>query len=477
MGSWTRRNSTFVVSLAVLAAACAVDQSLAPHRRSRETALRQLTGDAFSLPVPANSAAPLEGGVPWFATGIMMRRGVNVRMRMPQTLSATFRAWPEPPPSSGCEVPNLTPPSPGWVAEVTPNYKPQLGPPYEWIGAVRYTITPDAAGTVGSNPQRWGGWNRAADGSWTGVVYHGNESPDSGYLSFERHQLDGECEGWVKYDLSGSQTITVDFPEIQVARTPAFVVPGSTVRFAAVASGFAVAASQWFWEWQGPGGPVQVAACLGQSVCDYAPTASGFVIASAVDAEGFVYRGQSDSVEVVRCPTPDSLLNNPAFRAVLRQALDSSGNYDRATDRFLTVDSARRELAGFVTRNKTTGAVSFRAATIVANTPCSVDYTISVPLTDSLLAVWHTHPFRPGGTWSGAEKLPKNCDPRVAGKQYDPKQSDGDWLTAVSIKRRSYAIDSKYVHVIDGADSVAADSTKWSALKKRYDWNTNKCKW
>lgn len=247
-----------------------------------------------------------------------------------------------------------------------------------------------------------------------------------------------------QYSFSGSGASHSDFVAVEVTVSSQTILEGVTARFTATPRNFQSAVMRVRWRFTIAGQQdVRISSCDDRLSCDYAPPANGVMIAGIEPhANGWAIEGASDTVSVVTCPTPDSLLNDPAFRQVLMTALDSSGKYDRTADKFLTVDSARRELAGFVARNKSTGALTYRNALIARNDPCSVDYSLAYPLTDSLVAIWHTHPFKPGGTWSVGEKLPANCG-RPAGTVYDPAPSPDDWRSAIKVRAKSYMIDAK----------------------------------
>ena len=278
------------------------------------------------------------------------------------------------------------------------------------LGVVSYTITPDAAGTVGSNPQRWGGWARAADGSWTGVRYHGNESPDSGYLSFERHRLDGECEGYIKYDLSGSQTITIDFPEIQVTRSATAVPPGTSVRFTASASGFVPATGQWSWEWVTMTGVTPVSVCDGASICDYVPVDSGYMMTLAYGTDDQGYRGQSERVlftDPACLPYGDNLLDSAIVRRELEDLLVASNAFNMDF-------SARRERASFVYRNPDGTYRVERVQTQLRVCGGEVDTPYSQLSDPTLVAFLHSHPFNDGDV-APCEDGPKQYPPHAQG--------------------------------------------------------------
>ncbi|HJU75618.1 MAG TPA: hypothetical protein VJ717_17875 [Gemmatimonadaceae bacterium] len=290
----------FALICALALSACADEDTTAPRRSSKlellPNATHQLVGGTFSLPIPGTSAAPQLGGAPWHATGFKVIRGVNVRVSMPSTMTATYNT---PPPENWTCIPPYVP-----NGDVNPGFNPFPG--QSLLGTIGYTITPDAAGTVGSNPTVYGSWTQVSGGGWAGVAYHGSESPDSGYLSFRRHELDGQCNSFVKYTLAGDQTITVDFPEIQVIPDRAFILSGASVHFAASASGFSPAANTWAWTWKTGTGSVNVSGCQ-SSQCDYSPSTTGYMLVAATGTDNLVYGGQSGSVTVVTGPGAISL--------------------------------------------------------------------------------------------------------------------------------------------------------------------------
>ncbi len=459
---------------------CVNDDVTSPRRsppigRLVPNATHQLIGGTFGLAVPGNSASPLFGGAPWQATGIRVRRGVNVRSRMPLTFSASYNQ-PPPPESWSCLPWNIP------EGEVNPGRNPLPGPPgQDSLGTVRYTIAPDSAGSIGPNPTLFGaGWNRLPDASWKAVEYMGAQAPDSGFLYFKRYQLDGECFGFVKYNLSGNQAITVDFPEIVVTSNYQFVPQGSSVQFTAAANGFTVASNQWFWKWQPTSGPsIDVGQCLGQATCTYAPAGTGNMLVSALDSDNLLYKGESAAVEIMLCPTPDSIMNHPVMRAALLRALDSS-----------FVDSAphkRRERAGWIYRD-TTRALSdplalqiLPAASQPSTNPCRGSHGGRFPDDPPFVfvAYFHTHPFTAGGPSTAADIIPSNCgSEHGAGGRYRPGPSDDfDWPASDQLNVPGYIIDKDVVQRFDGNDPAAANRARRQFLVETYHWNTATCRW
>ncbi len=469
------------LAAAISLAACSDDPIVAPSRplgQIDSAAAFVLQGGSVSLPVPANSDAPLEGGTPWIATGLVVRRGYNLRMQMPSTMTATLLNIPPPPDSPEACVPWMVPPG-----EVPPSGQTwPFGIPS--LGRVINRITQDSGGSTGSQ-EAGVGWNRRSDGSRIGVRYIGRDFPDSGYLSTRREPLDGVCGGHVKYGLSGSQNITVDFPELEVTRNPWFVTAGSPVHFTAVAHGFTPTLSQWTWHWRTDSTNTELLSCAGQSSCDHSPPTGGRMNVFTHDADLLGYEGESDSVEVVPCPTPDSVLNHPKVRKALKASLDSS-NIDSVT-------SARRErILGFYrdTTDASPSDTSVRPLTdslaivvhwatpFAGTTPCRG--VAALPSNASgwvLVRYGHSHPFSGGTDTSSAEIQPTNCGPTPAGAAYLRGPSTDDWNTGISRGVPGFIIDKEEVARFDAANPEASNRRRRPSLVSNYPWNSTTCRW
>ncbi len=459
----------------LVSGACADDEATSPRgptaRGFVPNATHQLTGGTVNLAVPSNSAAPLLGGASWQATPLKVRRGVNVRLSMPSTMTATFNQ-PFPPEPWSC-IPWNVP-----EGEVNPGMNAH--PMVDSLGTVRFTVSGDSAGTVTGNPTFLrGSMSKKSDGSWKAVDYMDTLAPDSGFLYFKRYALDGECNGWVKYILAGSQTITVDFPEIVVTSNHEFVPLGSSVQFTATAVGFSPSSGNWFWSWEPvAGNSVSVGQCLGQTTCTYAPAGTGHMVVLAIDADNLLYKGESAAIEIMPCPTPDSMLNHPKLRQALLQALDSS-----------FVDSAthvRRERAGYVYRDTTRAMwdplalVLFHPVSLPGTTPCTGTFTPPPPNQGpwKLVAYFHTHPFSGGTASTPADIKPANCPPDHRGRRYRPGPSDNaDWPTSDQLNVPGYIIDKEIVEWFDGNAPGASNPALRRSLVKRYHWNTQTCSW
>ena len=456
----------------LLVGACVNDDPASPNRRKvprvASGVSRQLVGGTFSLPVPSNSAAPLLGGAPWQATPYRVYGGYNIRTRMPATMVAAFNQPPPPDPSS-CMPWNVP------EGEVNPSLNPMPG--QQLLGTVRYTLRQDSAGPVGANPTLYGAWNRMPNGSWVGVHYLRADSL-GGFLSFMRNALDGECNGYVKYLLTGDQTITVDFPEILVTSDQAFGPQGTTYTFTAATVGFQTAANQWSWVWQTSVADVAVSQCNGQSVCSYAPSSTGRMRVTAFDAENMSYSGESAVIQVIKCITGDSILDHPGLRTALRRALDSS-NANAPLDQ-------RIERVGFLYRDTTRsysdpGAFQFWIAPVHPNnTPCrGVTATEPAPIPEYVrVAYFHTHPFSSGSSTVAGDILPANCGSDKAGAAYGLVPSDDDWdEVGITPKVPGYIIDKEQVLWFDPTNPLASNKAIRNFLTHPYDWNTTSCSW
>ena len=216
----------------------------------------------------------------------------------------------------------------------------------------------------------------------------------------------------------------------------------------------------------------------GSRTCAFKPTEDGYLVADIGLFEGGV-RARAH-IQVIKCPIQDprdAFLNDPGVRSTLRAALDVSGAFTQP-------DTARRENGGFIVRSKSTGALRTIAAFITSATPCTWAGSASWDTASfALVAMYHVHPFDPGGRVGGADILPSNCG-ALAGQRYvsapssQPAGDPGtDWAQAVLKQVPYYYIDKKRVGVADGRDPAAADQSKWRSLARRYDWNTSSCRW
>lgn len=73
---------------------CEADRPVRPqrvtdNRPSESHSPQRPPSTTVDLPIPANSVAPLNGGTDLIPTGIVVREGLNMRLRMPSTMNVT----------------------------------------------------------------------------------------------------------------------------------------------------------------------------------------------------------------------------------------------------------------------------------------------------------------------------------------------------------------------------------------------------
>jgi hypothetical protein len=426
--------STAVITVAV---ACSEEQLVQPRSATPSGRRGDLDpGGTYTIPVPANMAPPLNGGSSLTPTGIMLPAGSFYRMTIqgPGTIAMT----------DGC----FNPPN-----NVT--YDPNGAP---WKDGTMMVIN----GYVGTAVEGWGFAPSGAD--WVTIRQQSDtvahelslgRTPSSGGLSCDL--------------LSGTQTVVVDFVDAPVTASATTVtVAGQSVHFTSTPQNFTpppTADIAWTFL-PDTGGFSPVAACSGALACDYAPPTSGKMqISIAMDVGGV--QAFSPHIFVLKCPTNDSILDNPKVREGLLLALKLSHSDTTPT-------SARREQGGYVYRDST-GQLNYKITT-VGGDACNVSYTSPA----SAIYIFHTHPFSPqDGFFSSAEMLPNtNCAGMPAGSRYDPDSWGGlspfDWRSSVDKGKPSVVIDRKRLYK---SNPNVTDSTKWADSTKRYDWNTKACKW
>jgi hypothetical protein len=471
------RLTLILMSVGVVLFACDPDKVMRPAelRSIRPTANHsppRPPATSVELPIPSNSGAPLLGGAPTLVPtgGIVVRNGLNMRMRMPTSMISTYNTSMP----SVCHW--------WWVpsGEVSPNgYQPSIQNPA--YGRVYRRMTTDPGGTNSLSDGH--GWNKdIATGTWTSIEYHDALPVDSAYVFLWREKLDGECvqlEGtYIKYFLSGQQQVTIDFPAVDVHADKDYVAQGGTVRFTATPVDFTPGGTfAWSWVWQGGGSSTVLTSCSGLTVCDYAPQQTGDMFVRAPHAPNLTVNGVSDSVDVLKCPTGDSLVDNPIVRQALRRALDSS-YADSATNK-------RRERIGYIYRDTSTGTppalqiATFAAASYTLSNAC---YAVASGPPPSppfvLVAYYHTHPFTSGTNAVAADIKPSNCGPQHSGRAYRAGPSPDDWQTALNLGPvPGYIIDKDRVFRFDATHPNANNPAFRPSLTQRWPWNTAACQW
>lgn len=364
--------------------------------------------------------------------------------------------------------------------EVNPNgYSPALlNPTY---GRVSYHAMSDPGG--GSEWGNVSGWQKdSTDGSWI-HVWDFQALPDSAFLFLKREVTDGVCD-WdgaihVKYFLSGQQLLTIDFPAVEVHADRNYVAQGGSVRFTATPVDFTPGGvGTWTWSWHSAGSYLPVSACAGQTICDYTPQQTGDMYVQAPHAPNWSVNGISDSVDVLKCPTGDTLLDNPIVRKALRRALDSS-YADSATHK-------RRERIGLIYYDTTTNqnpSLRIQPYDVPAYThsdPCRAEFgSLPAPQPPFVpIAYYHTHPFTEGTATVAGDIYPANCGAQLSGRRYRRGPSQPDWTSSRNVLGvPGYIIDKNRVQRFDGTHPFASNPALRRNLIQTWPWNTAACQW
>ncbi|MBC7789634.1 MAG: hypothetical protein H7Z74_06795 [Anaerolineae bacterium] len=268
-----------------------------------------------------------------------------------------------------------------------------------------------------------------------------------------------------EFALSGSTTLTIDILGVNVAASANTVQAGQSIRFTPTSVNFSRTGQiLYFFDTLTSHPQIEVTSCTNLLECDYLPAQSGQMMACLYNEQGYPVCGKSEQINVIKCPTGDTLLDNPVFRSALRKALK-----DSKADSVPT--SVRREVGGYAFFD-TTGLRVVRTET--ASTPCSVNYFAPA----NAVLIFHTHPFNPPEGLSVPDRFPSNCLGGLAGLQYDVNSWGGpspdDWRSSVNFGKPAYIIDKKRIYV---TNPLVSDSTQWRNSTKRFDWNTRRCKW
>jgi hypothetical protein len=479
MRVWGRfRSLCLAGTVAAWFMACDLDRPVRPHVVSRiepsasHGPLRP-AGTTIDLVIPANSAGPLFGGTELLATGIVVREGLNMRMRMPSTMTVTHNL--------GMRIECHW----WWVPQgpLSPNGKTVSGTGVYGEVFARMTTDPGGSNVVHESF----GWTQdTTNGNWTLLTYL---SPffDTAFVFLQRTAMDGECyhdpgEIWIKYFLSGQQNVTIDFPAVDVHADKDFVAQGGSAQFTAGAVDFTPSPNTWAWYWvYGTQSSIQVTACTGQTVCNYAPQQTGTMLVSVRESSTLPVKGLSDTVQVLKCPTGDSLLDHPIVRLKLRRALDSS-----YAD---SVTSKRRERLGLIYRDTTAGRPlsqqisTWEPTSYAQSDPCNA-VVIGLPPPQPpyvLVAYYHTHPFSSGTSASSADIKPNNCSSKHRGRAYRAGPSIEDWTTALTLlpggAKPGYIIDKDEVSKFDAMHPNATNPARRQQLVQQWSWNTAQCSW
>lgn len=468
---WLRRAGRPCLSINLLivlgVSACKNDEPLSPtNQASKPSQLVSLpSGQSFVIPIPPTSF--LDVTPPHYvSSGITVPKGMSASMRFTGVMTAS--------PSPECN-------NPGPTFEMYAS-----GNRFGWIGNLGGGRVGWFIGPISGQGEYLNGWAIYPEGSvdpsgftlpfdsavavWQPDLYDYN-----GEIVFRRDPFYSSCDAGpgppyqIKpaYQLSGNQQVEVDFVTVDVGASKSTVQSNESVTFSAYPINFTPTnptAIYWtFYTEANPRSPIDVESCYGQSNCTFTPPARGRMSVSMLKAGGPV-PGYSATINVIKCPTGDPLLDNPRFRDSLLAALNLSG-----AD--ITPFSARREVGGYL-YNDATGELEIKFSYKDA-TPCG--NTVVRPGTE--LAIFHTHPFNPAEGNLPADTLPFICF-GASGLIYDAEifggPSAGDWRGSVDVGKDIYVIDKKRVYK---TNHLVSDSTKWRDSTKVWDWNTASCKW
>ncbi|MGH7717372.1 MAG: hypothetical protein ACREON_00820 [Gemmatimonadaceae bacterium] len=301
------------------------------------------------------------------------------------------------------------------------------------------------------------------------------------------------------FTITGTHTVTLTpmATKLQLAASRTTVLAGDPVTFTASTidgTGFDVV--EWIWVPDQPadGGPVLMARigdqrepgsgsatlyadggppiCVGPTnPCTEPMLQSGTMYVRAVIhwAAGTVEQA-SVHVDVIPCPTGDSLLDTQWVRDSLRQLLRDS-RPDAAAD------TLKVEQAAFFLRDRTTGALSFHRAPADSANNCMVqgEYEFD-PQRHILVALVHTHPYAPGD-------IILFCGSRFAPLTYRSVGSLADWMLLIDANAqvRPFQTLEPRMYVIDKVNVITLDYTAfWDPTKpiESIDPHTSEeCSW
>jgi len=306
-----------------------------------------------------------------------------------------------------------------WTPTVTPD-----GTPGNEAGAVRVGL---------SGYPEFYNWTHLQNGVL--IAYLSNNQPGTGPVELlaSRRDFNSRCtNSWpdgtttteYQFNITGSTTLTIDVLSAAIAPSAATVAQGQAI--AATATAINVAPGgliTWVFDTTAFAPPIALPACANLTSCTYAPPRSGLLRVSFDDGYG---AGQGPSaaspVYVVRCPTGDSLLDNPVLRIALSQAVKDSW-----AD---SLSEQRREVGGYAFFDSL-GLHTVRTEDSTKYNPCSLSYGVAA----NAVLIFHVHPFNPPEGFRNADILPSNCA-ELAGTRYDVKTFGGlspeDWHASVN---------------------------------------------
>ena len=443
-----RKLATVTVGCLPLALGC--EDALLPDWSPPST-MRSLQGPLphgiqFSVGAGSTNAAPDNGGLPYASTGLTVPAGAVARISASGDLTLSE--------NSDCD---------GGV----------------FWGDIRSPVSP--AGTVNNFGRVDVSFatNLDFDTQWTGrnpgefVVHLSNTSGTPVLLLAARQGIPGEClltgseppVSTFDFYINGGTTLTMDILGVNLTSSAQTVLLGQSAHFESAPLNF-TASAPIVWSFETDAGQqTELGACASAQMCDYAPPQSGQMQVCMNDEQAYSIC-TTLRIEVIKCPTGDSLLDNPVLRAGLLQALKDSWADSLPSSR-------RREVAGYAFFDSA-GLHVVRTEDPSKYHPCKVDY--SAPANAAL--IFHVHPVNPPEGFSLADTLPTMCGSAGSTRRYDTKTWGGpsaeDWGSSVQVHHPSYIIDKKRVYV---TNPLVTDSTKWADSTKKYDWNTRKCRW
>lgn len=436
--------SAIAITLSVASCSDALDtvHPLSPPE-SRRVAGPLPSGIIYEVGAGPTSASPDGGGRPYAPTGARLLPGTVARISASGdvTLSRDGRCDPNQPPTYSSPV------TPHGLAD----------------GSGRVLVN-----RPGGDPGNWGG---SQPGEY--VMYMGADDTAVSIVAGRKGivaycGLPNEPVSIPEFNLSGSTILTIDILGVNVAASANTVQAGQSIHFTPASINFSRTGQiTYSFDTLAYHPQIAITSCTNLLECDYVPTRSGRMEVCMYDERGYPVCGSSEEINVIKCPTGDTVLDNPVFRNALLKALKDS----RADS---VPSSVRREVGGYAFYDST-GLRVVRSENAVLSTPCSISYGVI----GAAVLIFHVHPFNPPEGFGAAENLPAVCaDSTGALRRYDVKKwggpSEVDWQSSIDQNKPSYIIDRKRIYV---TNPQVTDSDKWADSTKRYDWNTRKCKW
>lgn len=268
-------------------------------------------------------------------------------------------------------------------------------------------------------------------------------------------QFTGDCGGTPCHSYTGSQTIRVrPIPAgLALQASARMITPPANVTFTPAAipdylKGLKVPLRVVSWQWIPAGGTGQTVVCgPGTTVCTTQVKESGTMTVTAV-VNG-VEQTASVTVECrITQPAPDSILNTPQVRRTMMTALTASNPHS-------TPESLKRKEVGGTIWQMSDG--SYLAQIVDDPTATACAYLPSAGPTPpggiGLVAIFHTHPNKPGDKVYG-------CPQSISGQKYSQAPGDGLPVPIAANKEKSGGgspPDWRYARDIAGIPIFAVD--------------------